>query len=65
MRLTVIYEQAGDFVQASVAELQGAISLGRTREEARANIAEAIEMVLEGNRLLAEGAAAGAQISEE
>jgi predicted RNase H-like HicB family nuclease len=53
MRLTIIYEQAGDLIQASVAELPGAISLGRSREEARANLAEAIEMVLEGNRLLA------------
>ncbi|HEX8687942.1 MAG TPA: type II toxin-antitoxin system HicB family antitoxin [Pyrinomonadaceae bacterium] len=57
MRLTIIYEQAGDLVQASVAELPGAISLGKTREEARANLAEAIEMVLEGNRLLAAEAA--------
>jgi predicted RNase H-like HicB family nuclease len=57
-RLTVIYEQSGDLVQASVAELPGAISLGKTQEEARANLAEAIEMVLEGNGLLA-GAAAG------
>jgi predicted RNase H-like HicB family nuclease len=57
MRLTIIYEQAGDLVQASVAELPGAISLGKTREEARANLAEAIEMVLEGNRLLATEAA--------
>jgi predicted RNase H-like HicB family nuclease len=53
MRLTIIYERAGDLVQASVAELPGAISLGKTREEARANLSEAIEMVLEGNRLLA------------
>jgi predicted RNase H-like HicB family nuclease len=53
MKLTIIYEDAGDLVQASVAELPGAISLGKTREEARANLAEAIEMVLEGNRLLA------------
>jgi predicted RNase H-like HicB family nuclease len=53
MRLTIIYESAGDMVQASVAELPGAISLGKTREEARANLSEAIEMVLEGNRLLA------------
>ena len=53
MRLTIIYEQAGDLVQASVAELPGAISLGRTKEEARANLSEAIEMVLEGNRPLA------------
>ncbi len=53
MRLTIIYEQAEDLVQASVAELPGAISLGKTREEARENLAEAIEMVLEGNRILA------------
>ena len=53
IRLTIIYEQADDLVQASVAELPGAISLGKTREEARANMAEAIEMVEEGNRLLA------------
>jgi predicted RNase H-like HicB family nuclease len=52
MKLTIIYEQAGELVQASVLELPGAISLGKTREEARANLAEAIELVLEGNRLL-------------
>jgi predicted RNase H-like HicB family nuclease len=57
MRLTIIYEQAGELVQASVVELPGAISLGKTREEARGNLEEAIEMVLEGNRLLAEGTA--------
>ncbi len=54
MHLTIIYERAGDLVQATVAELPGAISLGKTREEARANLSEAIEMVLEGNRLMAE-----------
>ncbi len=59
MRLTIIYEQAGDLVQATVAELPGAISLGKTREEARANLSEAIEMVLEGNRLMAEESTSG------
>ena len=53
MRLTIIYEQAGDLIQASVAELPGSISLGKTQEEARAKLAEAIEMVLEGNCILA------------
>jgi predicted RNase H-like HicB family nuclease len=53
VRLTIIYEQMEDLVRASVAELPGAVSLGKTREEARANLAGAIEMVLEGNRLLA------------
>jgi predicted RNase H-like HicB family nuclease len=57
MRLTIICEHLGDLVHASVAELPGAISLGKAREEARANLAEALEMVLEGNRLLAGGAA--------
>ncbi len=52
MRLTIIYQQMEGLVQASVVELPGAISLGKTREEARANLAEAIEMVLEGNRLI-------------
>jgi predicted RNase H-like HicB family nuclease len=53
MKLTILYEQMDDLVQASVVELPGAISLGKTREEARAHLSEAIEMVLEGNRLLA------------
>lgn len=57
MRLTINYERMDDLVQASVAELPGAISLGRTKAEARANLDEAIEMVLEGNRLLVEDAA--------
>ncbi len=54
LRITIIYEQVDDLVQATVAELPGAISLGKTRAQARANLEEAIEMVLEGNRLLAE-----------
>ncbi len=61
MRLTIIYERMDNMVQASVAELPGAISLGKTKEEARANLGEAIEMVLEGNRLLAEDAPVGAR----
>ena len=50
----IIYEQVDGLIQASVAELPGAISLGQTVDEARKNLDEAIEMVLEGNRLLAE-----------
>ena len=54
IKMNIIYEKADDLVQASVAELPGAISLGATVEEARRNLDEAIEMVLEGNRLLAD-----------
>ena len=50
----IIYEEVDGLIQASVAELPGAISLGASVEEARHNLDEAIEMVLAGNRLLAE-----------
>jgi predicted RNase H-like HicB family nuclease len=49
----IIYEKVDGLIQASVAELPGAISPGNSVEEARRNLDEAIEMVLEGNRLLA------------
>ena len=50
----IIYEEVDGLIQASVAELPGAISLGASVEEARRHLDEAIEMVMEGNRLLAE-----------
>lgn len=61
----IIYERAEGLIQASVAELPGAISLGATVEEARRNLDEAIEMVLEGNRLLTEEASRETITSEE
>ena len=53
IKMHIIYEKVDNLIQASVAELPGAISLGNTVEEARRNLDEAVEMVLEGNRLLA------------
>ena len=64
-KMHIIYEKADGLIQASVAELPGAISLGSTVEEARRNLDEAIEMVLEGNRLLAEDSANEKISSEE
>jgi len=57
IKMTIIYEKADGLIQASIAELPGAISLGADVEEARRNLDEAIEMVLEGNRLLAQDVA--------
>ena len=54
LKFTVVIEKVEELYQASVAELPGAISLGETPEEARENLNEAIELVLEGNRFLAE-----------
>ena len=48
IKMTIIYEKADGLIQASVAELPGAISLGADVEEARRNLDEAIEMVLKG-----------------
>jgi len=41
----IIYEEVDGRIQASVAELPGAISLGASVEEARRNPDEAVEMV--------------------
>ena len=65
IRMHIIYEKVDGLIQASVAELPGAISLGATVEEARQNLDEAIEMVLEGNRLLTEEPAKERIKSEE
>src|ERR1700741_840412 len=54
IKMAIIYEKADGLIQASVAELPGTISLGADVEEARRNLDETIEMVLEGNRFLAE-----------
>jgi len=65
IKMHIIYERVEGLIQASVAELPGAISLGATVEEARRNLDEAIEMVLEGNRLLTEEADRETITSEE
>ena len=45
--LTVRYEDAGDgWVMATIPEVPGAISQGRTREEARRNVIDALQTVL-------------------
>jgi predicted RNase H-like HicB family nuclease len=47
LRLTVRYEDAGDgWVTAQIAEIPGAISQGKTRGEARANVIDALAVVL-------------------
>jgi predicted RNase H-like HicB family nuclease len=48
LRLTIVYEQGEDgWVVASVPEVPGAHSQGKTRAEARANVIEALRGILE------------------
>jgi predicted RNase H-like HicB family nuclease len=48
LRLTIVYEQGEDgWIVASVPEVPGAHSQGKTREEARANVIDALRGILE------------------
>ena len=47
LHLTIRYEDAGEgWLTAQIAEIPGAIGQGRTRAEARANVLDALEVVL-------------------
>jgi predicted RNase H-like HicB family nuclease len=47
LQLTVRFEDAGEgWVLATIPEVPGAISQGRTREEARTNVIDALRVVL-------------------
>ena len=58
-RFTAAFEQEGDWWMGYVEELPGANTQGRTLEETRGNLREAIQLVLEANRELARREAQG------
>jgi len=62
---TGVFEKVGDWYIGYVAELPGANTQGKTLEEARENLREAIEMVLRANRELAERELAGKHVLRE
>jgi predicted RNase H-like HicB family nuclease len=53
MTLTAVYQQVPEGYIAFVEELPGANTQGDTLEEARENLREAVTLVLEANRELA------------
>lgn len=54
MNLTAVYQKVPEGYIAFVEELPGANTQGDTLDEARANLREAVALVLEANRALAE-----------
>ncbi len=54
MKFTAVYKKVPEGYIGFVQELSGANTQGKTFEETRANLQEAIEMILEANRILAE-----------
>ena len=60
INLTIRYEDAGDgWVLATIPEVPGAISQGRTRAEARANVIDALQTVLTPDDQLTGNSSAG------
>ncbi len=65
MKLTAVFIAVPEGYIGFVEELPGANTQGDTLEEARANLREAVEMVLDANRELAERSIAGKVVSRE
>lgn len=54
MHLTAVFEKVPEGYIGFVEELPGANTQGATIEKTRANLTEAVELILEANRTLAE-----------
>lgn len=65
MQLTAIFMKVPEGYIAFVEELPGANTQGDTLEEARENLREAVELVLEANRELAEKSLTGQSVIRE
>ena len=61
-RFTAVYRRVGDWWAAYVEELPGANTQGRTLQEARENLREAVQLVIEVNRENHERDPGGAEI---
>jgi predicted RNase H-like HicB family nuclease len=63
--LNAIYLKVPEGYIAFVKELPGANTQGETLEEARENLKEAVALVIEANRALAEDAMKGEEVIQE
>jgi predicted RNase H-like HicB family nuclease len=65
MELTAVFRKVAEGYVAFVAELPGANTQAPTLDEARRNLKEALELVLEANRALAEESIKGEKVIRE
>jgi len=65
MEFTAVFEHVPEGVIGFVEELPGANTQGATIEEARTNLAEAVLLVLDANRTLAEQRMSGRSVIKE
>ena len=54
LQLTAVYQKVSEGYIGFVEELPGANTQGETLDEVKANLYEAIELIMESNRMLAE-----------
>jgi len=65
LTFTAVFQKFPEGYAAFVGELPGANTLGKTLEEARANLDEAIKLALDANRQLAEESLIGQDVIRE
>lgn len=65
MQLTAVFMAVPEGYVGFVEELPGANTQGETLEEARANLREAVQMVLDANRELSKKSTLGKEVSRE
>jgi predicted RNase H-like HicB family nuclease len=65
MKLTAIFQRVPEGFIGFVEELPGANTQGATLDEVRSNLNEAVELVLEANRVLSEESIQGRQVIRE
>jgi predicted RNase H-like HicB family nuclease len=65
MEFTAVFERVPEGYIAFVEELPGANTQGETLEEARENLLEAIQLIIEANRALAEESIQGRDVLKE
>lgn len=63
--LTAVFQKVPEGYIGYVEELPGANTQGETLEEARENLREAVELVLDANRQLAEESINGSEVIRE
>jgi predicted RNase H-like HicB family nuclease len=65
MQLTAVYRKVPGGYVAFVEELPGANTQGVSLDEARANLVEAVDLVLDANRMLSEESIQGQDVIRE
>lgn len=64
-RFTAVFQQEGGWWIGYVEELPGANTQGRTLEETRQNLKEAVRLIIQANRKLAERELEGKEVVRE